>query len=125
MVVLGSFQASKLPSWTCYLDGNVINPFLFDHILYEPDASAILDNATVMVDAYDFEVRAYNGWIGSQVGWNSSVQGSYLTFDFVGAFRLKFPIFLLTILILCRYPSNMDNSSPFKSEHHCKCFGPI
>ena len=128
MAVVGSFQASELPSWTCYLDGhNLINniplnidlnnveicslngilpnatpsnltvkasgttdnPFLFDRIQYEPDARVILDNATVVVDAFDDKIEYSSGWTTpGEIGWQTSVQGSSLNFNFVGAFRL-------------------------------------
>ncbi|KIM37680.1 hypothetical protein M413DRAFT_13139 [Hebeloma cylindrosporum] len=142
----GSFHASKLPSWTCYLDGNafpsnnislsvdlnnveicssknlaledtprhlavvasgtVDTPFMFDHIQYEPDASIILDNATVVVDAFDVHIEYSSGWSSaSDIGMETSVQGSFLNFDFV-------------VSILYRYPNNMGNNSRFKFEHH-------
>ena len=129
MAVIGSFHASKLPSWTCYLDGTafpsnnislnvnlnnveicsssgfapkdtpkhlavvalgtVDSPFMFDHIQYEPDARAILDNATVVVDAFDDHIKYSSGWSSAgEIGMETSVQGSFLNFDFVGAFRL-------------------------------------
>ena len=168
MAVIGSFHAPKLPSWTCYLDGNafpsnnissnvnlnnveicssngfapkdtprnlavvasgtVDTPFLFDHIQYEPDASVILDNATVVVDAFDDQIEYSSGWSSAgEIGMETSVQGSFLNFDFVGAFHFELQIFLLTVLIPipCRYPNNMGNNSRFKFKHHFKCLSPV
>jgi hypothetical protein len=131
VVVLGSFQASKLPSWTYYLDGNVFpsknislgvdlnnvenrslngivrvpettssnltvvasgttdNPFLCDHIQYSRDATVVLDNETILVGAFDGHIGYSSGWTTpGEIGRQTSVQGSTLNFDFVGAFRL-------------------------------------
>ena len=129
---MGSLQADKQPSWTCYLDGNIFpsnnissgfdintvemcsqegivrvpqaslstltvaasgtadNPFLFDRIQYEPDATVILDNATVVVDAFYDKIQYGPGWnqVEAFIGLETSVPGSSMTFDFVGAFRL-------------------------------------
>jgi hypothetical protein len=73
---------------TVQVSGTTNNPFLLDRIQYEPDDSVILDNATVVVDAFDDQV-SYAGWstLGG-IGMETSMQGSSLTFDFVGAFRL-------------------------------------
>ena len=96
---------------TVKASGTTDKPFLFDRIQYEPDASVILDNATVVVNAFDDQI-AYTGWSPlSDMGMETSVQGSSLTFDFIGAFRLYLQIFPLIIVILCRYPTNMDDNS--------------
>ena len=66
-------------------------PFLFDYIQYEPDATVILDNLTLAVDAFDGDITYSSGWTQlttTGVGFETSVQGSSLNFDFVGAFRL-------------------------------------
>ena len=69
--------------------GTVENPFLFDHLEYKPDATVITDNATVLVDAFDGDIEYSSGWTPSgDFGWETSVQGSTLNFDFVGVFRL-------------------------------------
>ena len=74
---------------TVTASGTTQNPFLFDRIQYEPDDSVILDNATVVVDAFDDQIN-YTGWsrFGGTLGMETSVQGCSLIFDFVGAFRL-------------------------------------
>ena len=74
---------------TVVASGTVDLPFLFDHIEYEPDASVILDNATIVVDAFDGDIEYSSGWTTpGEFGGETSVQGSSLNFDFVGAFRL-------------------------------------
>lgn len=71
---------------TVEVSGTVDNLFLFDGIQYEPDATAILDNATVVVDAFDDQIE-YSGWSPlGDLGVETSVQGASLFFDFVGAF---------------------------------------
>jgi hypothetical protein len=78
---------------TVVASGTADYPFLFDLVQYEPDASVILDNATVVVNPTDGHIAYSSGW--SITGWvngvsvqGTSVQGSFLNFDFVGAFRL-------------------------------------
>ena len=130
MSVVGSFPSSGKPSWTCFLDGNLLfsdenddgrgqnnivlcssndtlpsapsatpsnltvvasgtpdTPFLFDRIQYTPDPSVILDNATVVVNATDPQILENSGWkaFGPGLGVETSVPGSSLVFDFVGA----------------------------------------
>ena len=64
-------------------------PFLFDYIQYEPDATVILDNATIVVDAFDGQIGYSSGWTTpGEYDCETSVQNSSLNFDFVGAFRL-------------------------------------
>ena len=72
---------------TVVASGTTDNPFLFDRIQYEPDASVILDNATVVVDAFDNQIQYGSGWnkLGI-IGMETSVQGASITFDFIGAF---------------------------------------
>ena len=125
MAVIGSLQAFSDPSWTCWLDGNLLlsanitmnltlnkieicpftdilpsaipshnltvvasgtadGPFLFDEIIYAPDDSTILDNATVEVDAFDSQIQYDSGWNESATGTQTSVPGASMTFDFVG-----------------------------------------
>jgi hypothetical protein len=45
---------------TVVASGTTDNLFLFDHIQYAPDASTILDNATVVVDAFDDQIGYYS-----------------------------------------------------------------
>jgi len=74
---------------TVVASGMTDNLFLFDHIQYAPDASTILDNATVVVDAFDDQIGYYSGWSPyGDFGLWTSVQGALLTLDFVGSFRL-------------------------------------
>ena len=99
--VIGIFLSSTLPSWTCLIDGytkptpsnlTVVasgtkdSPFLFDYIQYVPVASTILDNATVVVDAFDSQIQYDSGWnnLGT-TGMQMSVQDASMTCDFVGA----------------------------------------
>ena len=97
---------------TVVASGTTGSLFLFDRIQYEPDATVILDDATVVVDAFDGHINYSSGWTTpGQFGYETSVQNSTLNFDFVGAFRLYLQIFPLTILILCRHPINMDDVS--------------
>jgi len=84
----GIFPSATPSKLTVKASGTTGNPFLFDRIQYEPGASVVLDNATVVVDASDGKI-GYSGWStldGLDLG--TSVQGSYLIFDFIGAFRL-------------------------------------
>lgn len=73
---------------TVVASGTTSSPFLFDRIQYEPGTSVILDNATVVVDAFDDQIKI-PGWnaVGG-IAMETSAQGSSLMFDFVGAFRL-------------------------------------
>jgi hypothetical protein len=74
---------------TVVASGTTGNPFLFDHIQYAPDATVVLDNATILVDAFDGHIGYSSGWTTpGEIGWQTSVQGSSLNFDFVGTFRL-------------------------------------
>ena len=74
---------------TVVASGTTDNPFLFDHIQYEPDATVILDNVTILVDAFDGDIGYSGGWTTrNPFGFETSVQNSSLNFDFVGAFRL-------------------------------------
>jgi len=76
---------------TVVASGTTDNPFLFDRVQYELDARAILDNATVVVDALDAQkpIEYSSGWsMVDEVVMETSVPGSSLNFDFVGAFHL-------------------------------------
>ena len=75
---------------TVKASGTTGNPFLFDRIQYEPDDSVILDNATVVVDALNTQIVLQDiGWSRLEsIGVETSVQGSYLNFYFIGTFRL-------------------------------------
>ena len=75
---------------TVVASGTADYPFLFDYIEYEPDATSILDNATVIVPALDdqSQIEYSSGWsMVDGVVMETSVPGSSLSFDFVGAFR--------------------------------------
>ena len=74
--------------------------FLFDRIQYTPDASVLLDNATVVVDAFDDQIHySSDGWITyqSDLGWQTSglENAPSLTFDFIGALCQQLQIFHL------------------------------
>ena len=74
-------------NFTVVASGTTETPFLFDYIQYVPDARTILDNATVAVDGFDPQIEYFSGWsITPYIGlMGTSVQGSHLIFDFVGA----------------------------------------
>jgi hypothetical protein len=74
---------------TVVASGTTDGPFVFDHIEYAPYSSTILDNATVVVDAFDPQIQYDSGWnkVGT-IAMETSVQGATMTFDFVGALRL-------------------------------------
>lgn len=86
-------RGAKVTNLTVVASSNG-NSFLFDRIQYEPDATVtgILDNATIVVDAFDGDIRYSSGWTAvgdAGDGLGTSVQNSFLNFDFVGAFRFK------------------------------------
>ena len=62
-------------------------PFLLDYIQYAPVASTVLDNATVLVDAFDTEIQYLNDsgeWItsGDQVKTSvRSLRASNISFN--------------------------------------------
>ena len=63
-------------------------PFLFDFIQYVPDASVMLDNATIVVNGSDPQIQ-HPGWrTVREIGVATLVPGTSLTFDFIGAFHL-------------------------------------
>ncbi|KIM42024.1 hypothetical protein M413DRAFT_27552 [Hebeloma cylindrosporum] len=70
---------------TVNASGSDDRPFLFDRIQYALDPSVIMDNATVVVDAFDNQIHYDSGWskLGS-IGMETSVRGSSMSFDFVG-----------------------------------------
>ena len=74
---------------TVVAEGVFLASFVFDLIKYVPVSSAILDNAAVVVEAFDTQIQYSSGWnkVGT-IGMETSVQGASLTFDFVGALRL-------------------------------------
>jgi hypothetical protein len=75
---------------TVVASGTTHNPFLFNRVEYAPDASVILDNATIVVNPFDGDI------VSSTIGWTTlesgivetSMPGAFLIFNFVGAFRL-------------------------------------
>jgi hypothetical protein len=68
--------------------GTIDTPFLFDFIHYIPDANTILDNATMVVDASDPQIGYSASWSTPNTSAVTSLPGSFLNFDFVGAFHL-------------------------------------
>ena len=72
---------------TVVASGTADIPFLFSHIEYTPDASTILDNATVAIFPIDSHIQFDSGWNISNPAYQleTSVQGASMTFDFVGA----------------------------------------
>ena len=72
---------------TVVASGTTDNPFLFDFILYIPDASTILDNATVTVFPDDSQIQYDSSWNTSDATDHvqTSAKGASMTFDFVGA----------------------------------------
>ena len=102
-------RGATFSNLTVVASGTTESPFLFDNIRYEPDATVILDNATIVVDAFDSHIEYSSGWTAGGFGYETSMQASTLNFDFVGAFHLYLQIFPLKNLILCRYPINMDD----------------
>ena len=87
---LPSAPSATPSNLTVVASGTPDTPFLFDHIQYTPDASVILDNATVVVNATDPQIFENSGWkaFSLDLGLKTSVPGSSLVFDFIGAFRL-------------------------------------
>ncbi|KIM42020.1 hypothetical protein M413DRAFT_410625 [Hebeloma cylindrosporum] len=70
---------------TVVATGTADVPFLFDHIQYAPDGSTSLDNATVIVDAFDNQIQYDSGWNKLEsIGMETLAQNASLTFDFVG-----------------------------------------
>ena len=73
---------------TVLASGSTDMPFLLDNIQYAPVASTILDIATVLVDAFDTQIKYLNDsgeWITSGAQVETSVQGASMIFDFIGA----------------------------------------
>jgi hypothetical protein len=71
---------------TVVASGTTDKPFLVDYIKYIPDASTVLDNATVIIKASDSQIQYDSSWNISGGQATTSVQGASLTFDFVGTF---------------------------------------
>ena len=90
VILCSSLPSATASNLTVVASGTPDTPFLFDRIQYTPDASFSLDNATVVVSASDPQIQEDSGWtkFGPGLGIETSVQGSSLSFDFVGAFRL-------------------------------------
>jgi hypothetical protein len=83
---------------TVIASGTSDSPFQFDRIEYIPDASVILDNATILVDANDTQIKYDSGWSDFRgIGMETSVNGSTMTLDFIGEVRLSLEIFPLMI----------------------------
>ena len=71
------------------------SPFLLDRIQYAPDSKTTLDDATLVVDAFDSKIKYDSEWnTFGTTGMQTSVQGASMTFDFVGALPRSFKYFL-------------------------------
>ena len=82
---------------TVLASGTTKVPFLLDYIQYAPVASTVLDNATVLVDAFDTEIQYLNDsgeWITSGNQVKTSVQNASMIFDFIGALPPSFEYFV-------------------------------
>jgi hypothetical protein len=102
---------------TVTASGSTDIPFLFDRIEYIPAAS--VDNATVLVQENDGQIQYDSGWNDFEdIGKQTSVNGSTMTFDFVGAPCLHFHKFALTCVSLYRHSSNLVHHNPIKRKHH-------
>jgi len=60
------------------------SPFQFDSIRYVPGPSVILDDATVLVDANDAQIKYGRRWRSFNVGMETTGNGSMMTLDFIG-----------------------------------------
>jgi len=84
-----NIETTTTPSnLTVEASGTSDNPFLFDRIQYAPDASVVLDNATVVVDAFDDQIQYSPGWsTDGSISKQTSETTSFLNFEFVGTLR--------------------------------------
>ena len=85
-------------------------PFLLDYIQYAPIGS-IPDNATVLVDAFDTQIKYRDASGGNDSGWvvsgdqvETTLQGASMIFDFVGALPRSFKYFLYINFNLVQVP---------------------
>jgi hypothetical protein len=86
---LQNISTATSSNLTVTASGNTDTPFQLDRIEFVPDASVILDNATVGVDAHDAQIQYDSGWTTFRdIGMETSVNGSTITLDFIGAPRL-------------------------------------
>jgi hypothetical protein len=97
--------------------GTIESRFQFDSIRYVPGASVILDNATVLVDANDTQIKYGHRWRSFRdLGMQTTANGSMMTIDFIGGLRFFFQIFLL---IFCRCSNNMGIGIVLKFAKDC------
>jgi hypothetical protein len=126
LCALQNISTTTPTNLTVTASGSTDTPFLLDRIEYTPIASVILDNATVLVPGNDTQVQYDSGWSNFRdLGRQTSVNGSTMTFDFIGAPRLHFHIFALIFVSLCRYSSNLVHHNPLKPKHHREFFSSV
>ena len=83
-----------------------------------------MDNSTVLVPGNDTQIQYDSGWSNFRdLGRQTSLNGSTMTFDFIGAPRLYFHIFALIFMSLCRHSSNLVYHNPPK--HHREFIGSV
>ena len=119
LCALQNISTTAPTNLTVTASGSTDTPFLLDRIEYIPTASVILDNATVLVPGNDTQIQYDSGWSNFRdIGRQTSVNGSTMTFDFIGAPRLDSHIFALIFVSLCRHSSNLVCRNPLKRKHH-------
>lgn len=123
---LKNISTTKANNLTVTASGSTGTPFFLDRIEYIPAASVILDNATVLVQEDDTQIQYDSGWSNFRdIGRQTSVNGSTMTFDFIGAPRLHFHTFALIFVSLCRHSSNLVHRNPLKRKHHREFLGSV
>lgn len=85
LCTLQNISTTTPTNLTVTASGSTDSPFLLDRIEYIPAANVILDNATVLVPANDSQIQYDSGWSNFRdIGRQTSVNGSTMTFDFIG-----------------------------------------